>query len=66
MTNTKQIDMTKLRWIYNTKIKSRKYEYDYFYVRINGSYKYCTQNLKDAEEYVIRYGQKNNLQDIYK
>lgn len=58
--------MTNLRWIYKTKIKSRKYEYDYFYVRINGRYKYCTQNLKNAEEYVIRYGQKNNLQDIYK
>lgn len=57
---------TKLRWIYKTKIKSHKYEYDYFYVRINGSYKYCTQILKDAEEYVIRYGERNNIKDIYK
>jgi hypothetical protein len=58
---------SKLRWIYKTIIKSHdKYEYEYFYVRINGQYKYCTQDLKTAEDFVIRYAEKNNIKNIYK
>ena len=59
--------MTNLRYIYKTKVISRYgVPYYYFNVKINREYKYCTRNLKHAEEFVLRYAEKNNLKNIYK
>ena len=68
MTNTKQIDMKKqLKWIYPTKVKN-KYGtiYEYFYVRRNRQYLYSSQRLEDAQDFVIRFAKKNNIENIYK
>ena len=68
MTNTKQIEMEKqLKWIYPTKVKNKYGNvYEYFFVRRNRKYLYCSQNLKDAEDFVIRFAEKNNIQNIYR
>lgn len=56
-----------LRWIYPTKVKNKYGDvYEYFYVRRNRQYLYCTQDLKTAEDFVIRYAKKNNIKNIYK
>lgn len=68
MKNTKQIGMEKqLKWIYPTKVKN-KYGtiYEYFYVRRNRQYLYSSQRLEDAQDFVIRYAEKNNIQNIYR
>ena len=68
MKNTKQIDMEKqLKWIYPTKVKN-KYGtiYEYFYVRRNRQYLYSSQRLEDAQDFVIRFAEKNNIKNIYK
>ena len=68
MTNIKQISMEiKLKWIYPTKVKNKYgYIYNYFYVRRNRQYLYSSQRLEDAQDFVIRYAQKNNIKNIYK
>ena len=68
MTNTKQIDMEKqLKWIYPTKVKNKYGNiYEYFYVRRNRQYLYSSQRLEDAQDFVIRFAKKNNIQNIYK
>ncbi len=59
--------MTNYRYIYRITVVSRYgVPYDYFNVRINREYKYCTRYLKHAEEFVLRYAEKNNLKNIYK
>ena len=56
-----------LKWI---RLKSIKHKtgaiYQYYYVIIKGEYKYCSRKLKDAEDFVIQYAQKNNIKNIYK
>ena len=68
MTNIKQISMEiKLKWIYPTKVKNKYGNiYNYFYVRRNRQYLYSSQRLEDAQDFVIRYAEKNNIKNIYK
>lgn len=61
------MNQIKLRWIYPTKVKNKYGDiYEYYYVRRNRQYLYCSQNKKDAEDFVLRYAEKNNLKNIYK
>ena len=40
-------------------------EYYYYYVRVNQKHLYCSRKLKNVEEFLIQYAEKNNL-NIYK
>lgn len=41
-------------------------QYFYYYVRINQQHKYSTRKLEDAEEFVLRYAEKHQLEKIYR
>ena len=56
-----------LKWIYPTVVKNKYGNvYRYFYVRRNRQYLYSSQRLEDAQDFVIRFAEKNNIKNIYK
>jgi len=58
---------TKVKFIYKKVIKKPNgSEYTYYYFTKNQKHFYCSRKLKNVEDFVIRFAEKNNIQNIYK
>lgn len=60
-------EKTNLKYITKKRIKHKSgVEYFYYYVRLKQKHFYCSRKLKNAEDYLLRYAENNNIKNIYK
>lgn len=55
------MDKSIYRWIYPQIGNYKGKIYKNYIVMINQKYMFCSQNLKNCEEFVIRFAKKNNI-----